>query len=58
MEHQANNQPVPLIPFRVSVARAETLSPHFKRIVFQGSDLKIFADVGYDERIKILLPPP
>lgn len=58
MEHQANNHPVPLIPFRVSVARAETLSPHFKRIVFQGPDLRIFADAGYDERIKILLPLP
>ena len=58
MEQQATNHPVPLIPFRVSVARAETLSPHFKRIVFQGPDLKIFADAGYDERIKILLPFP
>ena len=58
MERQADNHPVPLIPFRVSVARAETLSPHFKRIVFQGPDLKIFADAGYDERIKILLPLP
>ena len=57
MEHQAS-RPVPLIPFRVTVARAETLSPHFKRIVFQGPDLQNFADAGYDERIKILLPLP
>ena len=57
MEHQAS-RPLPLIAFRVTVARAETLSPHFKRIVFQGPDLKIFADAGYDERIKILLPLP
>ncbi|MCT6900912.1 MAG: siderophore-interacting protein, partial [Bifidobacterium sp.] len=57
MEKQTN-RPVPLIPFRVTVAKAETLSPHFKRIVFQGPDLKIFADAGYDERIKILLPLP
>ena len=45
-----------MIPFRVTVAKAETLSPHFKRIVFQGPDLQDFADAGYDERIKILLP--
>ena len=57
MEHQAS-RPVPLIPFRVCVSRAETLSPHFKRIVFQGPDLRDFADAGYDERIKILLPLP
>ena len=57
MEHQAS-RPVPLIPFRVTVARAETLSPHFKRIVFQGPDLQNFSDAGYDERIKILLPLP
>ena len=57
MEHQAS-RPVLLIPFRVTVARAETLSPHFKRIVFQGPDLQNFADAGYDERIKILLPLP
>ena len=57
MEQQAN-RPVPLIPFRVTVAKAETLSPHFKRIVFQGPDLQDFADAGYDERIKILLPLP
>ena len=57
MEKQAN-RPVPLIPFRVTVAKAETLSPHFKRIVFQGPDLQDFADAGYDERIKILLPLP
>ena len=55
MEKQAN-RPIPLIPFRVTVAKAETLSPHFKRIVFQGPDLQDFADAGYDERIKILLP--
>ncbi len=57
MEKQAN-RPVPLIPFRVTVAKAETLSPHFKRIVFRGPDLQDFADAGYDERIKILLPLP
>ena len=57
MEKQAN-RPVPLIPFRVTVAKAEMLSPHFKRIVFQGPDLQDFADAGYDERIKILLPLP
>ena len=57
MEHQAS-RPVLLIPFRVTVARAETLSPHFKRIAFQGPDLQNFADAGYDERIKILLPLP
>ena len=57
MEKQAN-RPVPLIPFRVTVAKAEMLSPHFKRIVFRGPDLQDFADAGYDERIKIFLPLP
>ena len=52
------NHPVSLIPFHVTVARTETLSPHFRRIVFRSPDLKIFADAGYDERIKIILPLP
>lgn len=42
--------------FRVQVSRTETLSPHFKRIVFKGEDLEHFGFIGYDQRIKIMFP--
>ena len=45
-------------PYRVRVARVERLSPHFRRIVFIGDDLVGFGTDGYDQRIKLLLPPP
>lgn len=45
-------------PYRVRVARVERLSPHFRRIVFIGDDLVGFGTDAYDQRIKLLLPPP
>jgi NADPH-dependent ferric siderophore reductase len=42
--------------FHVRVARTERLSPSFARITFTGEDLDRFADNGYDQRIKLVLP--
>ncbi|MEV4353650.1 siderophore-interacting protein [Nonomuraea sp. NPDC049625] len=44
--------------FDVRVARLERLSPSFLRVTFTGEDLGIFADNGYDQRIKLILPLP
>ncbi|AXE37919.1 siderophore-interacting protein [Acidipropionibacterium virtanenii] len=41
-------------PFRVQVADKQTLSPHFRRLVFTGEDLDIFGTDGLDQRIKLL----
>lgn len=53
--------PTVTTPFRffdVRVARIEDLSPSFRRFTFTGADLDQFADNGYDQRIKLLLPLP
>ncbi|MET7329443.1 siderophore-interacting protein [Nonomuraea sp. NPDC005650] len=42
--------------FDVRVARLERLSPSFLRVTFTGDDLGLFADNGYDQRIKLILP--
>ena len=44
--------------FFVSVAAVERLSPTFVRITFTGDDLDLFADNGFDQRIKLVLPLP
>jgi len=44
--------------FRVLVARSQRLSPSFLRVTFAGPDLDRFADNGYDQRIKLVLPLP
>ncbi|MFC4009289.1 siderophore-interacting protein [Nonomuraea purpurea] len=44
--------------FDVRVARLERLSPSFLRVTFAGEDLRVFADNGYDQRIKLILPLP
>jgi NADPH-dependent ferric siderophore reductase len=44
--------------FDVRVARLERLSPSFLRVTFTGEDLGVFADNGYDQRIKLILPLP
>jgi NADPH-dependent ferric siderophore reductase len=44
--------------FRVLVARSQRLSPSFLRVTFAGPDLDRFADTGYDQRIKLVLPLP
>ncbi|MBB5872457.1 NADPH-dependent ferric siderophore reductase [Allocatelliglobosispora scoriae] len=42
--------------FRSSVARIEQLSPTFRRVTLVGPELVDFADNGYDQRIKVILP--
>ncbi|SDG52338.1 NADPH-dependent ferric siderophore reductase, contains FAD-binding and SIP domains [Sinosporangium album] len=42
--------------FRVEVMRAVRLSTSFIRVTFTGDDLRYFADNGYDQRIKVVLP--
>ncbi|WP_166427093.1 siderophore-interacting protein [Nonomuraea mesophila] len=44
--------------FNVRVDRLERLSPSFLRVTFQGDDLRVFADNGYDQRLKLILPVP
>ncbi|MEV4895585.1 siderophore-interacting protein [Nonomuraea sp. NPDC055795] len=48
-------------PFRlfdVRVRGLELLSPSFLRVTFTGEDLDLFADNGYDQRIKLIFPLP
>jgi NADPH-dependent ferric siderophore reductase len=52
---------VTVAPFRmfdVRVARVRRLSPSFLRVTFTGEDLDEFADNGYDQRMKLILPLP
>jgi NADPH-dependent ferric siderophore reductase len=42
--------------FDVRVRRLRRLSPSFLRVTFAGADLGSFADNGYDQRIKLVLP--
>jgi NADPH-dependent ferric siderophore reductase len=44
--------------FDVHVARRRRLSPSFIRFTFTGDDLDAFADNGFDQRIKLVLPLP
>lgn len=45
-------------PFHVKVLRTLRLSPSFVRVTFGGEDLSAFADNGFDQRIKVILPLP
>lgn len=44
--------------FEVTVSRTQQLSPSFLRITVTGSDLHRFADNGFDQRFKLVLPLP
>ena len=44
--------------YRVTVAAVRRLSPSFVRITLTGPELDEFADNGYDQRFKLLLPAP
>lgn len=44
--------------FPVTAAAVTRLSPTFVRVTFTGDDLDTFADNGFDQRIKIVLPLP
>jgi len=52
----------PMRAFRLSVARVQQLTPHFRRITFTGADLALFgAGPGgetLDLRVKVLIPSP
>lgn len=43
---------------RAEVVRTTRLSPSFVRVTFGGEDLAGFADKGFDQRIKVILPLP
>ncbi|WP_436520558.1 siderophore-interacting protein [Actinoplanes sp. HUAS TT8] len=51
-----STEAVPFRFFPVTVARITRLSPSFVRVTFTGEDLDKFADNGFDQRIKLLLP--
>ncbi|GAA4232138.1 NADPH-dependent ferric siderophore reductase [Streptosporangium album] len=44
--------------FQVQVLRTARLSPSFVRVTFGGEELSGFADNGFDQRIKLVLPLP
>src|SRR6478672_7628886 len=44
--------------FDVYVLRTLALGPHFLRVTLAGRDLDRFADVGADQRLKVVLPLP
>ncbi|WP_283134470.1 siderophore-interacting protein [Rhizohabitans arisaemae] len=44
--------------FPVEVRAARRLSPSFLRVTFTGEDLDSFADNGFDQRFKLILPLP
>ena len=46
----------PFRMFDVRVDRLKRLSPSFLRVTFTGDDLHLFADNGFDQRIKLILP--
>ncbi|MBN6055287.1 siderophore-interacting protein, partial [Nonomuraea sp. RK-328] len=48
----------PFRMFHVRVDRLTRLSPSFLRVTFTGDDLHLFADRGFDQRIKLILPLP
>lgn len=48
----------PYRKFGVQVRRLHRLSPTFLRVTFAGADLASFADNGFDQRIKLVLPLP
>lgn len=48
----------PYRAFEVDVLRRVRLSPSFLRVTFTGVDLDLFADCGFDQRIKLALPLP
>jgi NADPH-dependent ferric siderophore reductase len=42
----------------VEVAALQRLSPSFLRVTFTGEELNTFADNGFDQRIKVIVPLP
>ena len=51
----------PTSPFRffpVTVAQIQDVTPSMRRFTFIGEELAHFADPGWDQRIKLVLPAP
>ncbi|NUS58545.1 MAG: hypothetical protein HOV66_27385, partial [Streptomycetaceae bacterium] len=51
----------PAYPFRffdLRVARSTRVGPHMIRVAFGGDDLHLFANGGFDQRVKLFLPHP
>ncbi|RJL30118.1 siderophore-interacting protein [Bailinhaonella thermotolerans] len=48
----------PWRPFAVRVHGLTRLSPSFLRATFTGDDVDVFADNGYDQRVKLVVPLP
>lgn len=46
----------PFRVFNVRVRGLQSLSPSFLRVTFTGGDLDLFADNGFDQRIKLVMP--
>ncbi|NDY93773.1 siderophore-interacting protein [Ideonella livida] len=42
----------------VTVAAIEDVSPHLRRIRLQGEAVKTLVSLGFDDHVKLLLPPP
>jgi NADPH-dependent ferric siderophore reductase len=57
-ERVEDERVVPYGPFHVEVARTLALGPSFRRVTFTGESLEWFADNGFDQRIKVVLPLP
>jgi len=55
---QAATEVQPYRAFAVRVHRVRALSPCFVRITFAGPELGEFADIGADQRIKLVVPLP
>lgn len=48
----------PFRMFDVRVDCVQRLSPSFLRVTFTGDDLHLFADNGFDQRLKLIFPVP
>lgn len=48
--------PAPFRFFPVRVERIVDITPHLRRVTFVGDELDDFADPGWDQRIKLVLP--
>ncbi|WP_103062492.1 siderophore-interacting protein [Actinomyces qiguomingii] len=48
--------PTPFRFFPVRVVRIVDVTPHLRRVTFTGEELEDFADPGWDQRIKLVLP--
>lgn len=57
-EEEGGSVSLPYRVFGVQVRGLRRVSPSFLRVTFTGHDLDAFADRGFDQRIKIVMPLP